>query len=117
MHGMRNWDLHLSNPGHQRSQFTPLIETGLFVPFARTSTTQARAFSVVGPNEVKWPHRLNISRWLAPLCGMAFLWRNDCSPVFFLTHSSPASKLFFLAVQGPGELLSSNLEEALYKYP
>src|SRR6218665_1435242 len=39
-----------SHPGHQRSQFTPLIGTGLlFVLFARTSTTQARAFSVVGP--------------------------------------------------------------------
>src|SRR6218665_3695820 len=35
----------------------------LFVPFARTSTTQTRAFSVVGP-----------------LCGMGFLCRNDCSP-------------------------------------
>src|SRR6218665_1776590 len=55
------------------------------------------------------------SRWLAPLCGMGFLWRNDCSPGFFLTHSTPASKLFFLAVQGSGALLSSNLEEALYK--
>src|SRR6218665_3901524 len=31
----------LSHPGHQRSQFTPL-----FVPFARTSTTQARASSL-----------------------------------------------------------------------
>src|SRR6218665_3852371 len=41
----------LSNPGHQRSQFTPLIEQRLlFVPFARTSTTQARAFSVIGPS-------------------------------------------------------------------
>src|SRR6218665_158648 len=41
----------LFHPGHQRSQFTLLIRTGLlFVPFARTSTTQARAFSVVGPS-------------------------------------------------------------------
>src|SRR6218665_1546892 len=38
-------------PRHQRSQCTPLIGTGfLFAPFARTSTTQARAFSVVGPS-------------------------------------------------------------------
>src|SRR6218665_799072 len=35
----------------------------LFVPFARTSTTQARAFSVVGP-----------------LCGMGFLYRNNSFP-------------------------------------
>jgi len=27
------------------------------------------------------------------------------------------NELFFLAVQGSGALLSSNLEEALYKYP
>ena len=39
------------------------------------------------------------SRWLAPLCGIGFLWRNDCSPGFFLTHSSPVSKPF-LTVQG-----------------
>src|SRR6218665_3532860 len=57
------------------------------------------------------------SRWLAPLCGMGFLCRNDCSPGFFLTHSTLASKLLFLAVQGSGALLSSNLEGALYKSP
>ena len=57
------------------------------------------------------------SRWLAPLCGMGFLCPNDCSPGFFLTPSTLASKLFFLAVQGSGELLSSNLEGALYKSP
>ena len=55
------------------------------------------------------------SRWLAPLCGMGFLWRNDCSPEFFQTHSTLALKLSFLAVQGSGALLSSHLEEALYK--
>src|SRR6218665_2507962 len=37
------------------------------------------------------------SRWLAPLCGMGFFWRNDCSPGFFLTHSSPVSKLFLFS--------------------
>src|SRR6218665_3268346 len=50
------------------------------------------------------------SRWLAPLCGMGFFWRNDCSPGFFLTHFTLAPKLFFLAVQGLGALLSSNLK-------
>src|SRR6218665_842618 len=57
------------------------------------------------------------SRWLAPLCGMGLLWRNDCSPGFFLTHSTLDSKLFFLAVQGSGALLSSNLAGSLYKSP
>src|SRR6218665_144317 len=56
-------------------------------------------------------------RWLAPLCGMGFLCCNDCFPGFFLTHSTLASKLFLLAVQGLGALLSSNLKEALYKSP
>src|SRR6218665_1248696 len=54
---------------------------------------------------------------LAPLCGMGFLCRKDCSPRIFLTHFSLASKLFSLAVQGSGALLSSNLEGALYKSP
>src|SRR6218665_2038992 len=62
-------------------------------------------------------HRTVHSRWLVPLCGMGFLCRNDCSPGFFLTHSTLASKLFFLAAQGSGALLSSNLEGALYKSP
>src|SRR6218665_2733318 len=57
------------------------------------------------------------SRCLAPLCGIGFLCRKDCSPGFFLTHSTLASKLFSLAVQGSGALLSSNLEGALYKSP
>src|SRR6218665_4026635 len=57
------------------------------------------------------------SRWLVPLCGMGFRCRKDCSPGFFLTHSALVSKLFFLAVQGSGALLSSNLEGALYKSP
>jgi len=84
------------------NQFQPIdlihMQGLLFVPFARTSTTQARAFLVVGP-----------------LVWMGFLWRNDCSPGFFLTHSTLPSKLFFLAVQESGALLSSNLEGALYK--
>src|SRR6218665_4306 len=53
------------------------------------------------------------SRWLTPLCGMGFLCRKDCSPGFVLTHFTLASKLFSLAVQGSGALLSSNLEGAL----
>ena len=57
------------------------------------------------------------SRWLAPLCGMGFLWRNDCSPGFFVTHSNLASTLFILTMQGSGAFLSSNLEKALYKSP
>src|SRR6218665_2366194 len=46
------------------------------------------------------------SRWLVPLCGMGFRCRKDCSPGFFLTHSTLVSKLFFLAMQGSGALLS-----------
>src|SRR6218665_773186 len=52
-----------------RSSLRSLEQGLLFVPFARTSTN------------------LHVhSGWLAPLCGMGFLWRNDCSPEFFLTH-------------------------------
>src|SRR6218665_2873382 len=40
---------------------------------------------------------------------LGFLWLNNCSPGFFLTHFTLAPKLFFLAVQGSGALLSSNL--------
>src|SRR6218665_2510690 len=46
---------------------------------------------------------------------LSILVPQDCSPGFFLTHSTLASKLFLLAVQGSGALLNSNLEEALYK--
>src|SRR6218665_3450935 len=49
--------------------------------------------------------------------GMGFLCRKDCSPGFFLAHSTLASKLFSLVVQGVGALLSSNLEGAQYKSP
>src|SRR6218665_2642630 len=57
------------------------------------------------------------SRWLAPLCGICFLCGNHCSQGFLLTHFTLASKLLFLAMQGLGVLLSSNLEGALYKSP
>src|SRR6218665_1509337 len=53
-----------------------------------------------------------------PICvKWAFIYRNDCSPGFFLAHSTLVSKLFFLAVQGSGALLISNLEGVLYKSP
>jgi len=46
----------LSHTGHQRSQFPPINGTGvLFVPFAHTSSRQARAFSVfVRPLCLEW---------------------------------------------------------------
>src|SRR6218665_2543781 len=72
----------------------------LFAPFVRTSTTQPRAFSVVGPSV--W-NGLPLSQRLLP--------------GFFLIHFTLASKLFSLAEQGSGALLSSNLEGALYKSP
>ena len=59
--------------------------------------------------------RLVHSRWLAPLFGMGFHWRCDYSPRLTLTHSTLALKLLFLAVLESGVLLSSYLEEALYK--
>jgi len=72
------------------------MEQGLvFVPFARTSTRQAHAFSVVGP-----------------LFGMGFHCHCDSSQGFTLTHSTLALKLLFLAVLKSGAPLSSNLEEA-----
>src|SRR6218665_1757172 len=46
------------------------------------------------------------SLWLAILCGMGFFLRNHCSQGFLLTHFTLASKLLFLAVQGPGALPS-----------
>ena len=94
-------DLCHPTPGTRGCSSLRSSEQGLlFVPFARTSTTQARPFSVVGPSV--W-NGLPLSHWLLP--------------GFFLTPSTLASKLFFLAVQGSGELLSSNLEGALYKSP
>ena len=57
------------------------------------------------------------SRWLALLCRMDFPWRSDCSPGFTQTHYILASKPFSVAVQGSEALLSSSLEEALYKFP
>jgi len=50
------------------------------------------------------------SRWLALPYEMDLYWYSDCSPGFILTNSTLAWKLFFLAVQGLGALLSSNLE-------
>ena len=70
----------------------------LLVPFARTSTKQIRAFSVVGPSN--WnglPSELRI-------------FNSTTSPAFFLTL-----RLHCLTVLVLGALLSSFLEEALYK--
>src|SRR6218665_3277878 len=70
----------------------------LLVHFARTSTKQIRAFSVVGPST--WnglPSELRISN-------------RTTSPAFFLTL-----RLLCLTVLVLGALLSSFLEEALYK--
>src|SRR6218665_1218684 len=84
----------------KRLQFTPLF--GTWVCFF---------LLLLVPPQPRPVH----SRWLAPVCGMGFLCRKDCSTGFFLTHFNIASKLFSLAVQGSGALLSSNLEGALYK--
>src|SRR6218665_3867253 len=70
----------------------------LLVPFARTSTKQIRAFSVVGP--LTWnglPSELSI-------------FNRTTSPAFFFTL-----RLLCLTVLVLEALLSSFLEEALYK--
>src|SRR6218665_1082738 len=95
-------DLCCPTPGTRgRSSLRSSEQELLFVPFACTSTTLARAFSVVGPSV--W-NGLPLSQRLLPIG-------------FFLTHFTLASKLFSLAVQGSGALRSSNLEGALYKSP
>src|SRR6218665_2942271 len=96
----------------------------------RLFTANSKMFRLLGLNQLleimisnhpsKWTEDELLpvhSRWLVPLCGMGFRCRKDCFPGFFLTHSTLVSKLFFLAVQGSGALLSSNLEGALYKSP
>src|SRR6218665_2774049 len=80
----------LSNPGYQRSQFTLLIGTGV--------TLCSFCSYLHNPGPVH-------ARWFAPLCVMGFLCHKDCSPGFFLTHSTLASNLFSLAVQGSGALV------------
>src|SRR6218665_2967854 len=72
----------------------------LLVPFARTSTKQIRAFSVVGP--ARQPGT-------ASLLNFAFL-TEPLQLRFFLTL-----RLLCLTVLVLGALLSSFLEEALYK--
>src|SRR6218665_3170485 len=72
----------LSHPGHQRSQFTPLIGT-------EVTLCSLCSYIHVQPRPVRsrWLAPLYIrGRWLAPLCGMGFLCRKDFSPGFFLTH-------------------------------
>jgi len=71
-----------------------LMEQGLlFVPFARTSTTQAHEFSVVGPT--MWTG-LPLAQRLLP---------GILSNTFYSTL-----KTILLVVLGTGALLSSNLE-------
>src|SRR6218665_3154383 len=70
----------------------------LIVPFARTSTEQIRAFSVVRP-----------STWNV-LPSELRTFNRTTSPAFFLTL-----RLLCLTVLVLGALLSSFLEEALYK--
>src|SRR6218665_1235723 len=55
-----------------------------FVPFAPTSTRQARAFSVIGPSV--W-NGLRLAHWHC-----------DCSPGFTTTHSTLTLKLLLLAM-------------------
>src|SRR6218665_1463367 len=87
----------LSHPGHQRSQFTSLIGTGVTLcSFSRTSTTRARALSVIGPSV--W-NGLPLSQRLPP--------------GFFLTHFTLASKLFLLAVKGSGATDIITLESVI----
>src|SRR6218665_2350403 len=90
----------LSHPGLQRLQFPSIYGMGGY------SLSLFPALQLA---------RLVHSRWLAPLFLMGFHWHCDCSPGFTLTHSALALKLLFLAVLESGALLSSNLEEALYK--
>src|SRR6218665_4060278 len=95
-------DLCCTTPGTRgRSSLRSSEQRLLFVPFARTSTTQARALSVVCPSV--W-NGLPLSQRLLP---------RILSDPFY----SIASKLFSLAVQGSGALLSSNFEGALYTSP
>src|SRR6218665_3792454 len=91
----------LSHTGHQSLQFTPLNGTRvLFVPFARTSTRQTRACSMVGP-----------SVWNGLPLALRLLPRVHSHR----SHSTLAFKLLFLAALESEALLSSNLEEALYQ--
>src|SRR6218665_479628 len=81
-------DLCCPTPGTRGRSSLRSLEEGYSVHIARTSTTQARAFSVVVPSVWNGLH-------LAQRRG------------FFLTHFTLVSKLFSLAVQGSGALLSS----------
>jgi len=69
-----------------------------FIPFARTFTRQTRAFPVVGHSV--W-NGLPLAQQLLPRVHSEF-----CKETL---------KLFFLDAQGSGEVLRSNLEEALCK--
>src|SRR6218665_529671 len=93
-------DLCYPTPGTRGRSSLRSMERGvLFVPIAHTSTRQARAFSVVGP-----------SVWNGLPLALRLLPRVH-SDVFY---SSLKTTLFSRA--RVGALLSSNLEEALYKF-
>src|SRR6218665_271023 len=88
-HGVSKYESGLCcpTPGTRGcSSLRSLEQRLLFVPFARTSTTQVRAFSVVG------------SVWNGLPLAQRLL------PMIFLTHFTLASKLFLLAVQGSGAI-------------
>src|SRR6218665_140963 len=59
-------------------------------PFTPLTGTEVTLFLLLISPQPRPVH----SRWLSPLCGMGFHCRKDCSPGFFLTHSTLASKLF-----------------------
>src|SRR6218665_2291335 len=92
-------EIFAAPPGHQRLQFTPLIGTALcsFCSYLHN------------------PGPCILGGW--SLCVEWASFGATIAPGFFLTHSTLVSKLFFLAVQGSGALLSSNPEGALYKSP
>ena len=80
------------------SQSLRSSQSGLLVPFACTSSKQSRTLSLVGP-----------STWNG-LPSQLRIFPRASSPAFFLT-----SRPLLLAAQELGELLSSLLEEVLYK--
>src|SRR6218665_2917294 len=94
---------------------TPIVCTNVLFTTLRPSPPN-RGYSLFLLLVTPQPRPVH-SRCLAPLCGMGFLCRKDCSPGFLLTHFTLASKLFSLAVQGSGALDIQTIEGALFKSP
>src|SRR6218665_905554 len=91
----------LSRLGHQRSQFPPINGTGgTLCPFCLYFNSSGSCILNGRPLCLEWA---SIGTAIAP-------------PGFTLMHSTLALKLLFLAVLELGAFLSSNLEEALYKF-